>query len=300
MINTFSIYLGDLMHIRRLVKSGTASHTIALPKEWIEKNKLKKGNLLYINEKDNQLILSAEQKEEPAKYKEITITIDNKYIGTIRRETISAYINNYNIFTFIGNINKNIESIRRILDNFLALEIIEQTDKKLVAKDFLNLSEFSLDTTIRRMDMLTRSMLSDAKKGKQESKAISLMDFEVDKLFFLLSRLIRSNLKNESSKVNHVEALSLWWLAKNIESIADSAKYLCESLSKQELPLFEEAESYYKEAITSYFKKDRANADKLIMQKNILLEKSEKLKNKELLKQIINGSRNISKIVLDF
>ncbi len=35
------------MHIRKLVKSGAASHTLSLPKDWLEKNKLKKGSLLY-------------------------------------------------------------------------------------------------------------------------------------------------------------------------------------------------------------------------------------------------------------
>lgn len=283
------------MQIRRLVKSGTASHTISLPKDWIQKNKLKKGDLLYIKEQSNSIIISAEQRQEQPKHKEITITIDNKDIGTVRRETISAYINNYHIFTFIGDINTNIEKLRKILDNFLALEIIEQTDKKLVAKDFLNLQEFSLQNTVRRMDMLTRSMLNDTKKDDQ-SKALELMDFEVDKLFFLISRLIRTNLANETSKVDNIEALSIWWLAKNIESIADSAKYL----SKAKLDaFFEKIESYYKEAIKSYFKKDKQLADKLIAQRASLLEKAEKLKNKELLKQIINNSRNIAKIVLD-
>ena len=66
--------------------------------------------------------------------------------------------------------------------------------------------------------MLTRSMLADTKKDNQQSKALVLMDFEVDKLFFLISRLIRVNLTDPTSKINNVEAISIWWLAKNIES----------------------------------------------------------------------------------
>jgi phosphate uptake regulator len=286
------------MQIRRLVKSGTASHTISLPKEWIKKNRLKKGDFLYIKEQDNSMIISAQEKHEQPKYKEITIMIDNKDIGTVRRETISAYINNYHIFTFIGSVNKKIEELRKILDNFLALEIVEQTDKRLLAKDFLNLQEFSLDNTIRRMDMLTRSMMEDAKKGKQQKAAV-LRDFEVDKLFFLISRLIRANLTDGTSKVNNIEALSIWWLAKNIESIADSAKYLSEGFPKDNIKLFEELEVYYKDAIKAYVKKDKVLADKLIAQRVGLLEKAEKQKNRELLKQIVNSSRNIAKIVLD-
>ena len=101
--------------------------------------------------------------------KEISIELDDKEINSIRRQTISAYINNYHIFTFHGDsLNKKLEEIRKILNNFLALEIVEQTATKLVAKDFLNIQEFSLKNTVRRMDMLTRSIITDAKKGKNE------------------------------------------------------------------------------------------------------------------------------------
>jgi phosphate uptake regulator len=183
------------MNIRKLVKSGAASHTVALPKDWLDKNKLKKGDLLYITEKDNELIISSDTKAPQKTKKEISIAVDKKEINTIRRQTISAYINNYSIFTFHGDeLNKKLEKIRKILDNFLALETVEQTATKLVAKDFLNLEEFSITNTIRRMDMLTRSIITDAKKGKKESQALEFRDYEVDKLFFLMSRLIRSNL----------------------------------------------------------------------------------------------------------
>ena len=64
------------MNIRRLVKSGTASHTISLPKDWINKNKLKKGDLLYINEKNNELTISSETKELPIAQKEISIEVE--------------------------------------------------------------------------------------------------------------------------------------------------------------------------------------------------------------------------------
>ena len=48
----------NILEIRRLVKSGAASHTISLPKNWLDKNKLNKGDILYINEKsDRELTL---------------------------------------------------------------------------------------------------------------------------------------------------------------------------------------------------------------------------------------------------
>ena len=88
------------MQIRKLVKSGAASHTVALPKDWITNNKLIKGDLIYIENKNNELIISANTKETKKEEKEIEISIDDKNEGTIRRQTISAYIKNYNKFIF--------------------------------------------------------------------------------------------------------------------------------------------------------------------------------------------------------
>ena len=293
----------SIVQIRKLVKSGAASHTISLPIDWISKNKLKKGDLLYINEDKNSLIISSDSDHiQDDAEKEITIQVDNQEINTLRRKTISAYINNYHLFTFIGDsLNAKLEEIRKILHNFLALEIVEQTATRLVAKDFLNLKEFSLPNTVRRMDMLTRSIITDAKKGKQEFKALYFRDFEVDKLFFLVSRLIRSHLTNQTMKISNVNAHSMWWLAKNLESTSDAAKKLSQNFDKDIEDIYNEIEGYYLECAKSYFKKDKDLADKMINKRIELLDKCDKLdnENKFLLKQMINSSRNIAKIILD-
>ena len=55
------------MQIRKLVKSGAASHTISLPIDWVNKNKLNKGDLLYIQEKNNELIVSSKTRTKRCK-----------------------------------------------------------------------------------------------------------------------------------------------------------------------------------------------------------------------------------------
>lgn len=291
------------MQIRRLVKSGAASHTVSLPKTWIEKNNLSKGNLVYLNEESNKIIITCEKSTGEEELKEITISIDAKDLGTIRRETISAYMNNYQLFTFHGEtLSSRLEDIRKILNNFLALEVTEQTATKLVAKDFLNLNEFSIENTVRRMDMLTRSIIEDAKKGKNEAKALGMRDFEVDKLFFLMSRLIRANLSSPTPQIKNTEALSIWWLAKSLESVSDSAKNLSYLYTKDIKDIYGEIEQFYLECAKAYFKKDRKHADEMIARRPNLLNNIDQLKSeaaKIKLKDMVNFSRNVAKIILD-
>jgi len=293
------------METRKLVKTGAETYTLSLPKSWVKENKLTKGSILFIKGSAGKIeVTTAETKEEKEK-KEIMIQVDNKEINTLRRETISAYINNYNEFVFFGeSLNKKLEEIRKILNNFLALEIVEQTQTKMVVKDYLDMKEFSLDNIIRRMDMLARSIIIDAKeaiKDKGISKSIILRDYEVDKLFFLISRILRSR------KMDSKQAIEYWWMAKNIENIADDVKELSEKFEKseegsKELIIYSKLEEYYKETMKAHFNKDKSLADTIIAKRAALLEETNKLENKEIsckIKSLINQTRNIAKIVLD-
>jgi phosphate uptake regulator len=292
------------METRKLVKTGAETYTMSLPKEWVKKNNLNKGDLLFLHQNKSSIEIRPAEGGEKKEDKEITISIDGKDVSTLRRETISAYINNFTKLSFVGeNLDDKMEDIRKILHNFLALEIIEHTNKRLVVKDYLDLKEFSLDNIIRRMDMLVRSIIIDSKnsfekKGVHEN--LKLRDYEVDKLFFLLNRLVRSR------DISPKEAIAYFWIAKTLESISDDIKEIAEEFEntkdKSILAKYEDVESYYKEAIKAYMKNDKQLADKLISQKNVIIEELEKIKEKSIalrLQNIVANSRNIAKVALD-
>src|SRR3989338_8302561 len=65
------------MDIRKLVKSGHSSLVAALPRSWILRNKLKQGDLIYISQDQDKIIIETEIKREAPKKKEIIITTEN-------------------------------------------------------------------------------------------------------------------------------------------------------------------------------------------------------------------------------
>jgi len=146
--------------IRRLVKAGQASHTISLPKEWLDRHKLKKGDLVYLYEKgDKELMIMPENKaDEQVPQKELTIPVDNKELSTIQREITSAYINNYNTIVLTGSsMTEKTKDIRKMLHDFVALEVADQTSNTIIAKDLLNLKEIS-----NRNNVISSLALRDA------------------------------------------------------------------------------------------------------------------------------------------
>ena len=308
--------VGDMMIIRRLVKAGQASHTISLPKEWLDKHNLKKGDLVYLFEKsDKELMITPENKpEEQLPAKEIIIPVDNKEFSTIQREITSAYINNYNTITLSGDqLTEKAKDIRKMLHDFVALEVADHTAKSIVAKDLLNLKELSIDKTIRRMDMLVRSMIQDsiAAIDKEElGQSVIVRDYEVNRAYFLLMRLLKSAFSNkqiaELFQLTNDKVLSYYYLTINLENFADGAKQLVEYISKEKKKekvksVFQKVEKSYLDVMKAYFTKDKKLADNVALQREGVLKEASELPagTAEIFKTMVTLTNNVARLVMD-
>jgi len=309
------------MHIRKLVKAGPSSHTIALPKEWINNNGLEKGNIVYITENPNkELTISLDIGKEKIEKKEIAIDTENKKLQTIQREVTSAYINNYSSIVLLGEgMDDKFESVKRIIQNFVAIEITEQTPKRVVIKDLLNLKEISVIKSIKRMDMILRSLFNDmvdTKENVQES--IEFKDDDINRLYFLLVRILKSAMNNQHIATNldisNNDILSMWYLTINLENIADNIQESFRTMSKAPpkesvTKIITEIKDQYLDVMKAFYNKDKSLADS-VAEKRIettkliesFLENSTEPIDIEIAnhtKQIINQINNISRIVID-
>ena len=323
-----------MVHIRSLVKAGQTSHTVSLPKEWLDKNNLKRGDLIYLHENGEKELLITPHllKDTPQELKEITISIDKKEIDTIQREITSAYINNYHLINIAGeNLSEHLKDIRNIIQDFVALEVVEQTNKRIVVKDLLNLDDIAIDKTIKRMDMVVRSMLQDSKGSVEKpelDESIRFRDEDVNRIYFILFRLLKSALKNpkiaEKFGLSNDKLLSTWYLAVNVENVADCCKNISTLLKKannaeqvqrtsltkslgrkDETELasstLKELEKSYLDVMKSYYNKDKILADSVAKQRIGLLKQIDKLPQQysESFKLMTTLLGNVARIVLD-
>jgi phosphate uptake regulator len=188
------------MDVRKLIGFGKGSFVISLPKNWVDANKLSKGALITVEESKAGLLLSpgsdATRKEE----NKITINVAHKDLPTIKSEIITAYLNDFDTIELLfKDLPKNGPKIKEIIRDLAGLEILEQTSHRLVAKDLLDINEISLQSIIRRMDLITRGMIEDTItciEKKSDPDSVSQRDAEVNRLHFLAFRVIRKALSN--------------------------------------------------------------------------------------------------------
>ena len=248
--------------VRKLISFGRGSFIVSMPKSWIEKNNLKKGDLISVDDDGAELVLKASQEEKKGLSKEIDIDAKGKDMELLKAEIVSSYLNNYDTINILfESSNRDAAKIKDVIRNLSGLEIMEQTSTRIVAKNLININEISINNIIRRMDIITRAMMEDAllcSRGQCEYDNIHNRDVDVNRLYFLAFRVIKNAIKNPRiAKSLGMEAWQLhsdMLLIKHLERMADQQKRIARYLfsSHLERQALNEFNKIYTDIIESY------------------------------------------------
>lgn len=266
--------------VRKLISFGKGSYILSMPKSWIEKNNLKKGDLISVSDDGFELVLSASQQEEKPDSREISIDARGKELEFLKAEIVSSYLNGYNTINIaLDNSNKEIPKIKDIMRNLSGLEIMEQTSTRIVAKNLINIndiSEISIKNIVRRMDIITRAMMEDSilcSRGQCDYDSICHRDADVNRLYFLGYRAIKNAMKNP--RIAKSLGTEPWQLHSDtlmilrLEKIADRQKrisrYICTAnLDRAALAelgrIYTDIGEAYSSVMKSYYTQDKQTA----------------------------------------
>lgn len=302
------------MEYRKLISFGKSSYVVSLPKSWVNQSKLKKGDLIYIEESGPSLVLNKKDDEKASEEKEKVILVDGKPITQIGREVSAAYIRNYRQITFKGKETRTkIKELQHLIQSHIALEIMEQTGDSIIAKDFLNMEKVNLLELIRKMDVVTRTMFNESCSIFSEDTydSINDRDKDVNKLYFLLYRAALYNLENpmksmKNLKLGVIDLMRIHNYAFYIEAIADEvrrtvryARLLKISPAKQKQieQLLRSFQNYYLETMKAIYNNEEESALRLSEMKvgfegslDLLEKEVQKIDN---LNQTINRMRRM-------
>ena len=266
--------------VRKLISFGKGSYIISMPKSWIEKNNLKKGDLIALDDEGVELVLKANNEEKRQDITEISIDSKEKTVEMLKTEIVSSYLNGYDTINIhFNNNSQEVPKIKGIIRNLSGLEIMEQTSTRLVAKNLININEVSISNIIRRMDIITRAMMQDAalcSRGQCTYDNIDNRDLDVNRLYYLSYRVIKNALKNP--RVAKALGQEPWQLhmdtsiLKKLERIADKQKRIARFLHNAKIDreslndldsIYTDIIESYNNVMKSYYNKDKELAFKI-------------------------------------
>jgi phosphate uptake regulator len=224
------------MDLRKVQRTSSGTFFVCLPKEWAERNGLDRGSVLAISETaDGRLVIDAEYGTEPIP--QVAVVKPSLHLD---RGIIEKYLLGYDSIRVEAKERISLndrERVKQTSSRLVGLEIVEEDHSKIVMQCLLEPSAFPPEKILRREYSIASGMHRDAVTALIEgdvhlARNVVARDNEVDRLYFLLVRILRTVIQNpglsEKLAILPIDCLDYRLVASLVESIGDQSVQVAE------------------------------------------------------------------------
>jgi len=219
------------MELRKIQRTNSGTFFVSLPKDWAERVGLCKGTVLAISESiDGRLYLDPQYDAERE-----PLSVIIRPTPYLDREIMGKYLLGYDVIRI--EVKNRISPEERALikhasSRLVGLEIVEEDYARIVLQCLLEPAAFPPGRILRREYNIAASMHRDAVSAFLEgdvhlAKNVIARDDEVNRLFFLLVRILRTIIQNpklgEKLEIRSIDCLDYRMCASLVETIGDRA-----------------------------------------------------------------------------
>jgi phosphate uptake regulator len=267
--------------LRKVQRTPTGTFFVCLPRSWAEKQGLKKGALVALDEtSEGKLLIDSKYNAEPLP------RVANLNAGPyLSREIIGRYLLGFDIIRIEAKerIDFDVRNVvKTTVGSLIGLEIVEESYSQIVLQCLLEPSGFPPEKILRRNYAIVAGMNRDAANSfingdLQLAKSVIARDDESNRLYFLLVRILRTIIQapslSEKLGITPIECFDYRLAASLIEAIGDACVQIAakaidlnglkpsEELQKLLASLQAICFDAHEQALNSFVNKDIALAD---------------------------------------
>ncbi len=305
-----------MVNIRTLQQTGGksgSSFLIILPKDWVVRQKLSKGDPVVVAEREDGCLIIDPRLPKAGETRSTTAELEYN----LRWEITSRYLLGYDEIRIVSKepiTNVQRDELKQVIKRFVALEITEEDDHQIILRCLVDPATLPVSTVMRRMNQIASRMIIDSlnvyiEGSREGAEEVIQRDEDVDRLFFLIVRELRSAVQyprmSEVMKITPVEALDYRLAAQYIERIADLAvdiaQRVAEPLDKKlvkKLQLIgDTVKEMLSDSVNNLFKFNSKRVTKVIEAERWLIQETAKLRQDILTS--LNGQPQTQLYVVD-
>jgi len=258
------------------------------------RQKLSKGDPVVVAEREDGCLIIDPRLPKAGETRSTTAEIEQN----LRWEITSRYLLGFDEIRVISKesiTNEQRNELKNVIKRFVALEVTEEDDHQIVLRCLVDPTTLPVITAMRRMNLITTRMIDDSLEAfvegiKEKGEEIVQRDEEVDRLFFLIVRELRSAVQyprmGEMMKITPVEALDYRLAAQYLERIADLAvdiarraeEPLDKKLVKRLQLIGDKVKEMLADSVNNLFKFDSKKVTKVIETEWWLIQETGKLR----------------------
>ena len=233
------------METRKVQVTGGSTYTVSLPKSWATGNDVSAGSVVEFYAEGDELVLTPQHENEQLEW---SLDITGLEGEQLTQAVITMYVNGFDVITLETDRVDAAQraAIRDATQGLVGLEVIEETSDRVLLQDLLDSSELSIHNAITRMRLVALTMLEDAMTALVENDGdlatdVVERDQDVDRLWFMTSRVFRSVLREPSTAIEvglaRETCFDFHMSARQLERIADHAAKIARlSLELDKIP----------------------------------------------------------------
>ncbi|MFC7008292.1 PhoU domain-containing protein [Halalkalicoccus salilacus] len=272
------------MDTRKVQVTGGSTFTVSIPKGWATDNGIEAGTEISFHPEGESMLLTPRQGDETI---EGRLDITDLHGRDLTRAVVTMYVSGFDVIRLETNpvSAEQRRSVRDATQGLVGLEVVEETGDHIVLQDLLDSGQLSVHSAVTRMRLIAMTMLADAVTAlieNDDSLAADVIerDDDVDRLWFMVSRVFRSTLRNPGAAaeigLSREASFDYHSSARQLERIADhSAKIAQIALDLDEIPedvgsslstLHENAVAVVEQAMDAFLEDDSGRATRLANQ----------------------------------
>ena len=226
---------------RKIQLIAGSTYSVSLPKEWVLKNNLKKGNEINFYEKNEGNLLISASSITKKETNEIALNID-EYISSIDQIVFALYylgIENINLFSKRGMARDIEMRIRNTVRHMSGTEITHEDENNIHIRVLLDKLKVNILQILYRISLIIGSSIT-LFIGELDIKEIKINENEIDRLYHLVTKIISLSLIDpnilKSSQIKNVSLVpSFLLISKKLENIADFIEDLADYTNQNKI-----------------------------------------------------------------
>jgi phosphate uptake regulator len=228
------------LDLRKIQRTSGGTFFVCLPKDWAERNGLDRGSVVSVNETaDGSLVVNP--KYDAERSPKVVAVRPSSFLD---RVIVEKYLLGYDVIQIqakdrISPLDR--ERVKQASSRLVGLEIVEENHSQIVMQCLLEPSTFPPQKILRREYSIVSGVHRDAVTALLEgdlelAKNVVARDNEVNRLYFLLVRILRTVIQNprlsEKLGILPIDCLDYRLAASLIESIGDHSASIGETAIK--------------------------------------------------------------------
>ncbi len=225
------------MELRKVQRTSDGTFFITIPREWASRLGLSKGSAVRLIDEGGRISIEPWRGEEAQGALREAAIRPSPLIG---REIVEKYLSGYDLIRISSDSiidSKSRERIKAALETLIGMEILEEDSKNIAIQCVVEPELLNPEKILRRLHSVAASMQADSLRSIIEgngelASTVVERDEEVDRLYFLLVRALRTALSgggpHRPGFPSPKECVDYRLLATYIEAVADCAVAIAE------------------------------------------------------------------------